>query len=108
LRQTREGQRDRIQARIAELNASHDVRRSKLDEARRLAKQSAEMTREAPVGLTNLFVADHPGATPPWVVCHAWTPPAAVVLTPLSSRLEQSRRWPPRRPAPGTGSVATQ
>ena len=45
--QTQEQQRQRIDARIAELKASHQERKAKLAEARRLAKESAELTTEA-------------------------------------------------------------
>jgi uncharacterized membrane protein len=45
--QAREEQRQRIQERIDELKASYDARKTKLEAARRLAKESAEMTREA-------------------------------------------------------------
>lgn len=45
--QAREEQRQRIEARIDELKASYEARKQKLEEARRLAKASAEMTREA-------------------------------------------------------------
>jgi uncharacterized membrane protein len=45
--QTKEEQRQRIDARIAELNASHKARTAKLEEARRLAKESAELTKDA-------------------------------------------------------------
>jgi uncharacterized membrane protein len=40
-------QRQRIDARIAELKASHEARTAKLEEARRLATESAELTKEA-------------------------------------------------------------
>jgi uncharacterized membrane protein len=40
-------QRQRIDTRIDELKASHETRKAKLEEARRLAKASAEATREA-------------------------------------------------------------
>ena len=43
----RESHRQRIDARIEELKASHATRQAKLEEARRLAKASAETTREA-------------------------------------------------------------
>jgi uncharacterized membrane protein len=43
----KEQQRQRIDARIAELKASHEARTKKLEEARRLAKASAELTKEA-------------------------------------------------------------
>jgi uncharacterized membrane protein len=42
-----ERQRARIDARIEELTASHDVRKAKLEDARRLAEQSVDATREA-------------------------------------------------------------
>ncbi len=45
--QAKEQQRQRIDARIAELKASHEARTRKLEEARRLAKESAELTKEA-------------------------------------------------------------
>jgi uncharacterized membrane protein len=45
--QAREQQRQHIQARIDELKASYETRKEKLEEARQLAKASAEMTREA-------------------------------------------------------------
>lgn len=45
--QAREQQQQRIDARIAELRASHEARKAKLAEARRLAKESAELTTEA-------------------------------------------------------------
>jgi hypothetical protein len=40
-------QEQRIDARIAELKSSHEARKAKLEEARRLAKESAELTQEA-------------------------------------------------------------
>lgn len=43
----RQQQRQRIEARIAELKASHEARKAKLEEARRLAKASIEATRAA-------------------------------------------------------------
>lgn len=43
----RESQRERIDARIEELKTSYATRQAKLEEARRLAKASAEATREA-------------------------------------------------------------
>ena len=43
----REEQRQHIQERIDELKASYAARKEKLEEARRLAKASAEKTREA-------------------------------------------------------------
>ena len=43
----RESQRARVNARIEELKAAHEVRTAKLEEARRLAKASIEATREA-------------------------------------------------------------
>ena len=43
----RESQKQRIDARIDELKASHEVRKAKLEEARRHAKASVEATREA-------------------------------------------------------------
>jgi uncharacterized membrane protein len=43
----RENQRQRIDDRMGELKASHEVRTAKLQEARRLAKASVEATREA-------------------------------------------------------------
>jgi uncharacterized membrane protein len=43
----RESQRQRISARIDELKASHEARKAKLAEARRLAKAAVEATREA-------------------------------------------------------------
>jgi uncharacterized membrane protein len=43
----RERQRERIDARIQELKTSYATRQAKLEEARRLAKASAEATREA-------------------------------------------------------------
>jgi uncharacterized membrane protein len=43
----RESQRQRIDARMDELKASYEARKTKLEEARRLAKASAEATREA-------------------------------------------------------------
>lgn len=43
----RESQRQRIDARMNELKASHQARKTKLEEARRLAKASVEATREA-------------------------------------------------------------
>jgi uncharacterized membrane protein len=45
--QARVEQRQRIDSRIDELKASYEARKEKLAEARRLAKASAEMTREA-------------------------------------------------------------
>jgi uncharacterized membrane protein len=45
--QAKERQQQRIDARIAELKASHEARKAKLEEARRLAKESAELTKEA-------------------------------------------------------------
>jgi uncharacterized membrane protein len=45
--QARDRQREQIEARIDELKASYEVRKEKLEKARQLAKQSAEMTREA-------------------------------------------------------------
>jgi parvulin-like peptidyl-prolyl isomerase len=45
--QAKEEQRQRIDARIAELKASHEARTRKLEEARRLARESAELTKEA-------------------------------------------------------------
>jgi uncharacterized membrane protein len=45
--QAQEQQRQRIDARIAELKASHEARKAKLEEARRLAKQSAGLAKEA-------------------------------------------------------------
>jgi uncharacterized membrane protein len=39
--------RERVEARIDELKASHQARKAKLEEARRLAKASVEATREA-------------------------------------------------------------
>jgi uncharacterized membrane protein len=47
LDQARAEQRQRIQERIDELHAAYEARKAKLEEARRLAKASAEMTREA-------------------------------------------------------------
>ena len=41
------GQRQRIDARIDELKSAHEARKAKLEEARRLAKESVEATREA-------------------------------------------------------------
>jgi uncharacterized membrane protein len=43
----RESKRQQIEARKAELKASHEARKAKLEEARRLAKASVEATREA-------------------------------------------------------------
>ena len=43
----RESKRQQIDARRVELKASHEARKAKLEEARRLAKQSIEATREA-------------------------------------------------------------
>ena len=43
----RESQRQQIDARMDELKASHETRKAKLEEARRLAKESVEATREA-------------------------------------------------------------
>jgi hypothetical protein len=43
----RESQRQRIDTRMDELKASHAARKAKLEEARRLAKESVEATREA-------------------------------------------------------------
>ena len=43
----RERQRARIATRIEELKSSHAVRKAKLEEARRLAKQSVEATRDS-------------------------------------------------------------
>ena len=43
----RESQRQQIDARKVELKASHEARTAKLEEARRLAKESVEATREA-------------------------------------------------------------
>jgi hypothetical protein len=45
--QAHEQQRQRIDARIAELKASHEARKAKLEEARHLAKQSAGLAKEA-------------------------------------------------------------
>jgi uncharacterized membrane protein len=45
--QAREQQRQVIDARIAELKAAHEARQAKLGDARRMAKESAELTREA-------------------------------------------------------------
>ena len=42
-------QKERIDARITELKASHEARQAKLQQARELAKQALEMTREAVV-----------------------------------------------------------
>ncbi len=42
-------QKERIDARIAELKASHEARKAKLQQARALAKQALELTREAVV-----------------------------------------------------------
>lgn len=42
-------QKERIDARIAELKASHEARQAKLQQARELAKQALELTREAVV-----------------------------------------------------------
>ena len=47
LDQARAQQRAQIDGRIEELKASYAVRKGKLEDARRLAKESAEMTREA-------------------------------------------------------------
>jgi uncharacterized membrane protein len=47
---SRESQRQRIDARIDALKASHEARKTKLADARRLAKASIETTREALVG----------------------------------------------------------
>lgn len=43
----RDSHKQQIDARIDELKASHEARKAKLEEARRLAKESVEMTREA-------------------------------------------------------------
>lgn len=43
----REQQREHIDARIEELKTSYEARKEKLEDARRLAKQSADKTREA-------------------------------------------------------------
>jgi uncharacterized membrane protein len=45
--QARDRQRQQIDERITELKASYEARRASLEEARRLAKQSAELTKEA-------------------------------------------------------------
>jgi uncharacterized membrane protein len=45
--QAKDQQRERIDARIAELRASYEARKGKLEEARRLAKETAELTKEA-------------------------------------------------------------
>lgn len=42
-------QKERIDARIAEMKAAHEARQAKLQQARELAKQALEMTREAVV-----------------------------------------------------------
>jgi uncharacterized membrane protein len=43
----REQQREHIDSRIEELKTSYEARKEKLEDARRLAKESADMTREA-------------------------------------------------------------
>ena len=44
---TQAQQQQRIDARIAELKSSHEARKAKLEEARRLAKQSDELARQS-------------------------------------------------------------
>jgi hypothetical protein len=48
--QAQEQQQQRVDARIAELRAAHEIRTAKLEEARRLAAQSAGLAKEALVG----------------------------------------------------------
>lgn len=47
--QARGRQKERIDARITEIKASHEARQAKLQQARELAKQALELTREAVV-----------------------------------------------------------
>jgi uncharacterized membrane protein len=47
LAKSRDSKREQIDARIESLKASHQARKAKLEEARGLAKESAEATREA-------------------------------------------------------------